>query len=485
MIDMLPSLREDEIFDMIISQASFSKTWEDINETQIGENYVLPSTSPELDIIGTDNNLDFSKADDPTVTLPASTNESFEGTNYYSRTITINSQIISAIANSYFNVFVDFELFKIASVSNPTNEPIGFFVEILIEFDGKTESIVPKSNRLYGPFAVNQTEDQSVFDFFPDVLLNQFQNDSERSVSFRKQVSSSNPELEIKMKIYAYNAGVPTLPASEDLTIEYEIDTVVQVKELTSAQLEFEMEFENILPEIDQADFIKDALSKYGCSIKKDRISNHVTIRRLENILNDTTNIEDWSSKIIESVETEFQPNGYAKSSDFEYSDDKAGGSMLIDNENIENKATVFTSKYGGDLNTEMLNIFTEEVGDYGELNSLKVSDISPKIGGNEVDQGTTDLYVYGADSGVNIREMELSELDMQDNIDQHYPTIKNVIERMERRSFKVHLSKEDIYNFDPFKLVYLRQEGARFYVLRIKNIVNGVGTAQLLKIPV
>lgn len=468
MLNLLPCLREDVIFDAILNDAGFTKTWSDEAETEIGDNFILPITGVDdefIDDIETEYDAEVAEGETLTGTFPGSAPYEIE----YSTAVF--SKSVSASGTKYYRFRVHFNSFIVNSITQAIGSEL-YVPVFIIDFDGDTQEFNPFDPTTTA-FVMTATEEQ--------IFLSSGQNQPDKVKDFFFRSTTTNPDFDIYLKVTSL-AGAPS--ANEDFDIDYDIDFQVTTEFISESDLTKAVSFNDILPDVDQATFLKESLTRYACSIKKDKLSNAVTIKRLENILADRANAEDWSNKIIEEISTEYQATEFAQSSKFNYADEQDGGIMAVDNDNLENEKDVFNSIFGGDLAATKIAIMTQEIGDLGEFESLESEEITSKIGGAVTGSGTEDLLAFGSDTTTNVNSKELNELDLQDNIDDHYPTINSIVERLEKTTFKIKMTKEDIYNFDPFKIKFLKQKGSYFYVGKIRNIINGIGTAELYKIP-
>ncbi len=137
-------------------------------------------------------------------------------------------------------------------------------------------------------------------------------------------------------------------PIHEGFTVNYSasFDSSLYLPE--GGQL---IEASDFIGDMNQLDFLKDVVNRYGLVLHPVQNTGEFKFRRLEALLNDRLTAEDWTSKLAE-ISGENYVSGYAKvnEANYQYPEEivvpNNDGSMLIENENAESEKTMFSSPF-------------------------------------------------------------------------------------------------------------------------------------------
>lgn len=247
--------------------------------------------------------------------------------------------------------------------------------------------------------------------------------------------------------------------------------------------------------DVTQLDLVKDVVNRFGLVLKPLRGGNDFEFKRIEALLNDRENAEDWSDK-IKSIESEDYISGYAKinKAKYKYPDEivipNNDGEMEIDNFNANNEKTLFESLFeipnlsiltlgGNDL--YVIPIWTVE--DTEIINS----ETPVKVMNIERDDFTLTAKLFEEVSGItrteNIPILGLTNMSLQYHLNNFYKAFQNIIENFKKVTMTVNLSVMDIFTLDFFKLKYLKQTGRFYYLNSVQNTKDKISKVQALEI--
>ncbi len=303
--------------------------------------------------------------------------------------------------------------------------------------------------------------------------------------------------LKIYYKVYVNTSYVNNAdPAKVNINIDSSFNINI---DYTSSQ-EIYTNFNLLMPDINQVDFLKEVMWRYGLSLRSIRNTNHYEFRRVDDIVSNFSDAIDWSEKFSEVISETYKVGDYAQKNIFLYSDNKYKGFLTIDNPLLKEEQTVLTSNYESHeddkikwngLNLQSNKVFEVEYKENsGFLKNLKALEIDEKkIFSLDYQDANLTIQNYNNSnvkaSASSVPCLAFKGLDFQTHIDNNYQNFKQVLSKSLLLSVKIHLSVIDVYNLNFFKLIYLRQYGSYFYINKIKDFeMNKVSTCELIKIP-
>lgn len=277
--------------------------------------------------------------------------------------------------------------------------------------------------------------------------------------------------------------------------------------------------------DVSQIDFVKDIMQRFGIMFRRDKFSKEVEFVKIETILNDFENAEDWSDKFASISEESYdlgsdysQKNRFAYNydslSDFEDYATMAGfapldiheglsdGILEIDNENLSSEETtpvesifsyapicgytepksslfefngvpyitipIFSIEETTDDDDETIEEITANETDIFIFDLVPASTENTEINicaGNilEYDEETTEYQTTSAYSYLEVPHY-------QDYLDNYYPSYNRILNCYKKITANIRLTDIDIYNLDFFKLKYIKHLGAYFYLNKVKE---------------
>jgi hypothetical protein len=268
--------------------------------------------------------------------------------------------------------------------------------------------------------------------------------------------------------------------------VNYTVEASVSISVVTGG---FLVDFNKMMGDLPQVDFIKDVMQRYGLIFRPAKNTDGYEFIQFMDLLTDKNNAEDWSDK-LDGVSKEKYGVPYAKENKatYSYHEDIVipthDGSLLLDNENLEAEKSLFDSPYeipttGIKYRNETMYlhpVWEKETEDGEEVIKVKDSPIKTfRI--KRINKSFSAQYFNDANL-INITDeipyLTLENMSMQYFLDTYYPAYKLVINRFKEIDVTLNLSLIDVHYLDLFKLKYLKQTGKYYYLNKIKHSAGG-----------
>lgn len=277
----------------------------------------------------------------------------------------------------------------------------------------------------------------------------------------------------------------PVLPIFK---CDFEADLTIDFEKTTGGLF---IDFTEIVPATTQEQFLKDVMQRYALVFRTVG-KNHYEFRKMEDILNDRPNSEDWSDKLkVEDTEDyEFGSFGQKNIFKYNYTDDEedfAQNGILIStnkhNKPIEEMIeSVFTisERSGKSINRDLYSVPVWE-GKYdedsGDLEEVKLNQIPARIFKAKRESGNINVKFF--DSQINtiagdIPMLSLEDIQMDFYISRYYKAYNRILNAPKVRKDFFYLSTLDIHHLDFFKLKYIKQLGQYYYLNRVSSFQPG-----------
>lgn len=249
----------------------------------------------------------------------------------------------------------------------------------------------------------------------------------------------------------------------------------------------YEVDFALLFQDISQMSIVKDFMQCYGLIFRTKPLSNHIEFVNTEDLYTDRANAEDWTSKLTSKGKETYKIGAFSKANFMRYSydenipvEDKSfDGKILIDNENLTEEKTLFTSiytitKYAGKKNgvkSYSVNLLEYDE-DESEWTALETAprkfSILRKIGmtSSIVQGGSAQRDITGKD----IPFLSLLDLEYGAYIGNYYSALERIVNKQIKKKVTLYLSLVDIYKLDFFKLKYFSQFGQYYYLNKISS---------------
>lgn len=259
--------------------------------------------------------------------------------------------------------------------------------------------------------------------------------------------------------------------------------------------LEPYIDFNYLLGDISQSDFIKDIIKSYGMMFRiippynfegasEGDLVYDFTI--METLLNDRANAEDWSDKLSTKIESKksigsYGVNNYFKykyqedvTSNLDYTHESTNLNQAEDNTIIDSLYTVSDSTSYLTQETVRTPLYEKKDHYYKHVevntrtnkivSNFKTFDIVDGRG-NEATVSSLVSFI----TNVNV-EWEFYYLN-------YFEAFSRIIDRPNKVKMSLYLKPQDIQNRDFFKLKYFKQEGRYFYLNKILKFREGYNT--------
>lgn len=270
--------------------------------------------------------------------------------------------------------------------------------------------------------------------------------------------------------------------------------------------------FSSYLSKIKQTDFIKDVMNHYGLIFRRNEsVYEFISIEELLDPLasyvnyNPFTNndvLEDWSNKFNRVTVENSKIGIYGKNNHFKYkydnSEDTYADSILkVDDETLDDDVTVLqrlyrapdrSSVFLGENQLRLCSIYTKEVNEDGSLKQVKSNKVEPYFFKVKKTTGSFNYKLSGA-GGENTFTgtypvMSFDDIDFNNIVPNRYAAFSNMINYGQKITAEMFLTVLDISRLDFFKLKYIKQLGAIYYLNKVVDFKgNGITKVELIRI--
>lgn len=256
--------------------------------------------------------------------------------------------------------------------------------------------------------------------------------------------------------------------------------------------------FEDLLGDTLQIDFVKDIMQHYGLSFRKIPFANEFEFKKIQDIVTDKVGAEDWSDKYTGVLDEKYKPN-YAKINYAKYLYDDndtnteqtfANGQLDISNENIPETKTMFTSifKASSLVSTTYYGMKHWSPQDVNEVETPVVNNDGLRLLSVVQTSGILK-YAYKFHESAYFFTFTgtiptLQFIAYQTDLDNNYLEFESILNEYKDTVIGVNLSLLDIVNIDFFKLKFIEQLGHYYYLNKVINYKKDrVTRAQLIRI--
>lgn len=241
--------------------------------------------------------------------------------------------------------------------------------------------------------------------------------------------------------------------------------------------IDFTKENINYTPNVDfsklftsgQKDFILEVCRTYGLIFKKDKNRNHYRFIMMEDLLSNKRDAVDLSEKFNITKSEKYSLGSYSKINRLKYKYDEKNEStydsfMLLLNDTLKKESVIIQSRYKAPV--QVNDRFYMEFLEY-KFDKDRNLDIKNKKNTSFVINITKSDKAYANFDG----------LDWDYLINNYYPHLYGVLDKPKAQINTMELTAMDVSNIDFFKLVYLKQKQAYYYLNKIINYTGGKKT--------
>lgn len=256
---------------------------------------------------------------------------------------------------------------------------------------------------------------------------------------------------------------------------------------------------ERIFPDITQKELLKDTFQRFGIICSTDNNRRVINFAQFKEIVENIPVAKDWSDKMIDQGKTVyFQLGDYARVNYMNYAEDETvktgygNSKIIIDDETLAAENVLIESKFAATQPSLWNGIACAKIGMIEIVNSEKQFNISvsPRILIDEKinlgSLGKTATFTDGQSSLSTTGTVSIPYFNKDDGSENlswdylretHYEELEHVLHRCKKIVRYFNLNAIDIYELDLLIPVYLRQEGAYFYINKIDSYIKGKPT--------
>jgi len=274
------------------------------------------------------------------------------------------------------------------------------------------------------------------------------------------------------------------------------------------------IDFNDLIGDMSQTDFIKDVISSNGLMFRvvtpvglphnlgaNDLVYEFIT---MEDLLNDRTNAEDWTDKknITKASKTEIGKYGVNNILKYEYAEDVVSFldyNHISTNLNQKTEEDLYSSLYevsrvsGSFMGVDTLNPKTFElieVEEYGGAEGEQYlsgyhSYYKAIEGKNRASKVRLNSKTYSIidGNGATISVSGLTNYLTNDKVgmdfyyNRYFKAFSRVLDKPIKDTMSLYLSPLDIHKLDFFKLKYMSQDGRYYYLNKVTKFKEGINT--------
>lgn len=285
----------------------------------------------------------------------------------------------------------------------------------------------------------------------------------------------------------------PSVTIKGGSTIEiYESDTVQEL------YLNATVIAAHTLPDIKQSDLLKDYCQMFGILPQVDEDAKTVTLQRFNAVVDNINSFIDWSDKLdlTEQPEIKFLDDNYGQNNTFswdvdgdERQPDGTNGSIVVNNENLENEKELVKLNFASTFSDFMLlNIPIPRIGIFENLTYK--ADKKPRMlilyrkapndfsdTSDFVYNGIPSLTLTGSDLIPLCRFIEKEftyNLGFANSLLTYYNAIQSILTNFKGITCSIRLAASDINKLDFFKPVYIKYFNSYFHINMIRGYKIG-----------
>ena len=282
----------------------------------------------------------------------------------------------------------------------------------------------------------------------------------------------------------------------DDYLLDFSTDSTLTFSSVAGGQL---IDFQTLYGDVSQTAFLKDIMQRYGMLLIKDlNVDNHLKFTTFETLLQDKTNAEDWTNKLVDITNESLTVDGYGRNNNFKYKYESDvdvfdyDGVMTLDNEHIVDEKTLINSIFKIRLNNYSdlglpiyhIPLWEEKTVDGVLTNVPKKTELT--LFKKELVNDSIQFNSYSGSPAFytgDVAVMTFSGISFQHYVDTYYDQISKLLLNNKSLSVTLNLNNIDINNLDFFKLKYLKQTGKYYYLNSVKSSGGRNATAELVEI--
>lgn len=251
----------------------------------------------------------------------------------------------------------------------------------------------------------------------------------------------------------------------------------------------FVISFNTLLDSISQKDLIKDVMHHFG--LIQQRKGKTYQFLRIEELLTDYENAEDWSDKFDSRLSEEYKVGKYAQKNYMRYkyiddNEDFADALIKVDDQTIDKKTNIIERVFNAPTNSiyrvdnkllRKATFYEKSFNDDGTIKEVKPKKQKPFLIRIKKNAGRFNYKIDGSETTQtfegNYPLATFSNLGMNEVSAQNYTAFANLINPGKKNTSKLFLSVIDVYNLDFLKLKYIKQLGGLFYLNKLQGFTG------------
>lgn len=249
---------------------------------------------------------------------------------------------------------------------------------------------------------------------------------------------------------------------------------------------------DKLLPEISQSDYIKDFLVRFG--LQMNEVAGTIYFKSIDEIITDTGNSVDLTSKRVRSLGLKFTPDKYANINKFTYQKPSDVDNVLTGQGSftlpfLKNEKTIFSTFFNSCKTEYRAEILMAVIPVYDTSTDRNTFDAEPQVRLLLV----RDKYSYEPSVTYDTAQAsykvayfddpgQSNSCSFQDVIDQIYTLLVNALQKTKVETIEYMLNEIDIRRMNPHTLIF--DTDAYYIINTIGPFVPGVKTkAELFKV--
>lgn len=264
---------------------------------------------------------------------------------------------------------------------------------------------------------------------------------------------------------------------------------------ITFLDLTQPINFEELIGSTKQVDFVKDIMQHFGVILRKTLNADNYELKLMESLLQDKSNAEDWTNKFVkfsgESYKSKYAQTNILK---YRYDDNSeddeietyADGEFYIDDLNLAQEKTVFTSLFKASEMSVVPYWYTSYyVLNHWELKTVdEIETITPVSDGLRMFniELITGSFQYRYELNITtpivwvgtFPKLSFVNCDYSYEVANYYNGISSMLNDYKKLNVWCNLSVLDNYELDFFKLKYFEQLGQTFYLNKVSSFRKG-----------
>lgn len=242
------------------------------------------------------------------------------------------------------------------------------------------------------------------------------------------------------------------------------------------------------VPDIKQADFLKDWMQRYCITPVVDNYQKTVVFRKFSELYKNKSKAIDWTNKFIDMDGIdEFTLGSYAQVNNALYKSDDlvtalyGNGLFMVNNKNLAGQVDIFTSVFAASLTVRKLNgVEMASIQKYDPNDPAVKNKTEPRvlISQNIPNPGIT--FEGRAPTIVNVayfKKTGLPGLGYDELLNRNYQDLFKILDKARKATRYVNINEVDLAALDHFIPIYNARESKYYYINQIIDYIPNMPT--------